>query len=220
MLKMIATISLLAATVLETGCAYTRSEVKLSNPEASQASYPVIKSTAILIRSVTDERVFEEAPSEPSVPSLGHEGSAHASADVKARAFARKRNGFGQALGEVLLKNGQTVSSVVRDNLVSAFREAGYRTTTNLAEAGASPMIVDVHVKQFWVWTKSAFGAFILNANIETSLVTTNEASPKVANVHTENVVRTGSDNNRVETIDKALKDYRAQVAEKFANLP
>ena len=220
MLKMIATIFLLAATVLETGCALTRSEVKLASPEANQASYSVTKSTAILIRSVTDERVFEDAPSEPSVPSLGHEGSAQASADVKARAFARKRNAFGRALGDVLLENGQTVSSVVRDNLVSAFREAGYRTTSNRVEAGASPMIVDVHVKQFWVWTENTFGAFILNANIETSLVTNNAASPTVASVHTENIVRTGSDTNRVETIDKALKDYHAQVAEKFANLP
>lgn len=220
MLKTIATIFLLAVTVLVTGCAYTRSEIKLASPEATQASYSVSKSTTIMIRSVTDERVFEDAPSEPSAPSLGHEGSAKASADVKARAFARKRNAFGQALGEVLLENGQTVSSVVRENLVSAFRQAGYRTTNNRAEAGAAPMIVDVQVKQFWVWTENTFGAFILHADIETSLVTSNAASPTVASVHVENSVRTGSDSNRVETIDKALKDYRAQIAEKFTNLP
>lgn len=220
MLKKNTTIFILAATVLMTGCAHTRSEVKLGSPETINTSYPITKSTTILIGSVTDERVFEETPSDPSIPSLGHEGSASASADVKARAFARKRNGFGRALGEVLLKDGQTVSSVVRDNLVTAFRQAGYRTTTNRAEAGTSPMVIEVHVKRFWVWTDISFGAFNHKANIETRLDTSKAPSPITVSAQSEYSVMTGGDSYRVDTIEKALKEYRSQINEKFAKLP
>ncbi len=219
MIRNMTAVFLLAVAALASGCATSRSEVKLAGPETAQVKYAFTKSTVVLIRSVTDERVYEEAPSDPSIPSLGHEGAARAAADVKARAFARKRGGFGKALGEVLLQDGQTVASVVRDNLVTAFRQAGYRATTNPAEAGASPLVVDAHIKQFWAWMQPGFFTITLNANIETALVTS-RATPTVVSMHAENSMMAATDSSWAEIMDKALKDYRAQVAAKFADLP
>jgi hypothetical protein len=209
---------LVAILAVLTGCATSRSEVKLAGSETT--NYKVTKSKVVLIRSVTDERVFEQAPSEPSTPSLGGEGSDHASADIKARAIGRKRGGFGKALGDVLLENGQTVAGVVRENLTTAFRQAGYRTTSNAAEAGPSPMIVDAHIKQFWSWLQPGFWAITLNANITTNLDISGTTSPTVITVHTEQSHQVVTDGSWIEIVNKALGDYRDQVAAKAANLP
>src|SRR5262245_10713686 len=79
------------------GCATTRSEVSIPSPVRPAAAATPTHGIAV-IRSVKDERVFEQAPSEPSTPSLGFEGSEKATADVKARAIGRKRNAFGKAM--------------------------------------------------------------------------------------------------------------------------
>jgi hypothetical protein len=213
MFKLITKILLLAVAVLVAGCATSRSEIKLASPVTTQASYPVTKSTVVLIRSVTDERVFEEAPSVASIPS-------EETLDTRARAVGRKRNTVGKAMGVVLLENGQTVSSVVRDNLLTALNRAGYRTTTNPTEAGASPLIMDVHIKQFWAWFQPGFWAIRLNANIETSLVTNRDALETAVSVHAENSRQFATDDAWAEIIDTALKDYRTQVTKKFAHLP
>jgi hypothetical protein len=209
---------LIAFAVLASGCATSRSEVKLASPD--EGAYHVTKHTVVLVRSVKDERVFEEAPSDPKIPSLGHEGSSNASADTKARAFARKRNGFGKALGDVLLDKNQTVASVVSDNLVAAFRQAGFRTTTDPGEAGASPLVVDVHIKQLWAWVVPGFWSIGLYANITTDLDTTQSPSPVVVDVHRERGAMAVTDGSWAGILDEALKEYRVQVAEKFANLP
>ncbi|HYR05879.1 MAG TPA: hypothetical protein VEP71_04280 [Gallionella sp.] len=203
---------LLASTALTAGCATSRNEVKVSGSDMASANFPVTKSTVIPIRAVTDERLFEETPSDPSIPSLGHEGTSQASADTKARAIARKRNTFGKALGDVLLEKRQTISMVVRDNLVTALSQAGYRTTTNATEAVASPMIIDAHIKQFW--------AISLNANIVTNLEVTGAASPTTVNVHAEDSAQFATEGAWIEIVDKTLKDYRAQVNARFVNLP
>jgi hypothetical protein len=204
-------------TVL-TGCATSRSEVKLGSSET--ANFAVTKSKVILIRSVTDERAFEQAPSDSSIPSLGGEGSNLASAETKARAIGRKRGGFGKALGDVLLENGQTVVSVVRENLTTALKQAGYRTTSNAAEAGSAPMIIDVRIQQFWSWLQPGFWAITLNSNITTNLEISGLASPIIVNVHTEDSRQIVTDSAWIEIVDKALKDYREQVIAKSASLP
>lgn len=220
MSRKIPLIFLLAFSALAAGCATSRSEVKLASPSESAGSFHVTKHTVVLVRSVEDERVFEDAPSSPSIPSIGHEGTSQASADTKARAFARKRNGFGKALGEVLLEPGQTVASVVRDNVVAAFRQAGFRTTTDPREAGGSPMVVDVHVKQLWAWMQPGFWAITLKANIETDLKSNRSSSPVKVSAHAEQSGMAATDSSWVEVLDAALKDYRDKVAKEYANLP
>ncbi len=209
---------LIAALAILTGCATSRSEVKLGG--TGTTNYAVTKSKVILIRSVADDRVFEQSPSDSSIPSLGGEGANLASAETKARAIGRKRGGFGKALGDVMLENGQTVADVVRENLTAAFKQAGYRTTSNAAEAGSSPMIIDVHIKQFWAWAQPGFWAFTLNTNITTNLEISGVTSPTVVSVHATDSRQIVTDSAWIEIVDKALKDYRDQVVTKSADLP
>jgi hypothetical protein len=210
---------LIAALAVLAGCATSRSEVKLGDTD-SVNKFAVTKSKVVLIRSVTDERQFEQSPDDPSTPSLGGEGANGASGDIKARAIGRKRGGFGKALGDVLLENGQTVAGVVRENLTAAFKQAGYKTTSSAADAGPSPMIVDVHIKQFWAWVQPGFWAMTLSSHITTDLEISGTAAPAVVSVSEKESRQLVTDSAWIEIVDKALKDYREQASAKAAGLP
>jgi hypothetical protein len=202
------------------GCATSRSELRLGSPEIGSSSPPVTKMRVVLIRSLSDERVFEQAPGDPSIPSLGLEGSDKASADVRARAIGRKRNTFGQALGDVLLEDGQTVVGVIRDNLSAAFKQAGYRVATSSADAGQSPMAVDVRIRQFWAWLRPGFASLTLSTNIATSLAIDGMPGPADVSVHVETHPAFATEDTWIDVVNKALNEYRAQVTAKIANLP
>lgn len=122
MMKDFARVGVLFAVLVMTGCATSRSEIRLT------AAPPPGKAAAgseVVIRSIEDLRVFEEAPAHPGTPSLGWGGAGAAPADIKARAIGRKRNTYGKALGDVLLEPGDSVIAVVRQNLAAALSSSG-----------------------------------------------------------------------------------------------
>jgi hypothetical protein len=211
---------LLGATALLTGCATSRSEVKLGAFDADKSAYAVTKTTPVLIRSVTDERTFEDSPKNPSTPSLGEGGASKASDDVRARAIGRKRNTYGMALGDVLLENGQTVAGVVRENLTFALRQAGYRVTTHTGEAGPSPVVIEARIKKFWAWVQPGFWALTFHADITTDLEISGIATPTIVTVNTEDSRQLATDSAWIGIVDQALRDYRSQVAVKYDKLP
>ena len=201
------------------GCAIDRSEIKLSSPETMPASTDVASARTAVIRSVQDERTFEERPEEPSTPSLGFGGADKASSDIKARAIGRKRNGWGKALGDVLLENGQTVEGLVREHLAAALVQAGYQVTDEGAGA-SSPLVIDVHIKQFWAWFQPGFWSITLSTNITTDLDISGAESPTTIRVHQEENRQLATETAWMEIVGKALDDYRAQVVRKAAAFP
>lgn len=211
--------ALLLASAILGGCATSRSEVKVSAPEAT-ATPAVTKPRAVVIRSVRDERLFMEKPGDPSTPSLGLEGGGAAPDAVKARAIARKRNGFGQALGDVLLQDGQSVTGLVREHLGAAFRQAGYRVAPDAASAGADPLLVDVRIRKFWSWLQPGFWAITVHANIETELQVAGSAATTTIGVQVGDARQLVTDGVWVEVIDKALAAYRVEAAGKLAGPP
>lgn len=208
--------------LLLVGCATSRSEIRLdsSTVAAPVTEKHITKVQAVWIRSVVDERQFEAAPKDPSIPSLGFEGAAQATAETKARAFGRKRGGFGMALGDVLLEQGQTVSGVVREQLSVAFASAGYRVAASESDAGADPLIVDVRIKQFWAWINMGFWALTLNNRITTDLSFSGAVQPVTVSVHLQEPHMAITDGAWTEDLVKALQAYRTQATEKAAKLP
>lgn len=198
------------------GCAVGRSEVKLATPgmEALAAS----GGRVAVIRSVKDERTFEQAPRDPSTPSLGGEGASGASAETKSRAIARKRSAYGQALGDVLLEPGKTVEGVVRENLAAALRKAGY-DVRDQGNAGASPIFIDARIRKFWAWFTPGAFTVTLRANIETEL-TVSGGNPTVnVSASAEQSGMMAGDAAWIEVVDKALQAYRDQAASKLSGL-
>lgn len=206
--------------IVASGCATTRSEIKLASPIVVAASPAPSAGRTAVIRSVKDERVFAESPSDPSTPSLGLEGATNASAEVKARAVGRKRNAYGKALGDLQLESGQTVESVIRDNTSVALKQAGYDVKANLADAGTSPLIIDIHVKEFWAWLRPGFWAITLNSKIATDFDISGAMAPVQVSGVAEQKTAMAIDSVWMEVIDTALKDFRAQVASKLAVKP
>jgi len=210
---------LIAATVVVlSGCAASRSEIKLQSA-AAPAPATVTKARAVVIRSVKDERTFEKAPAVASTPSLGGEGADKASAAIKDRAIARKRNSYGMAMGDVLLQEGQSVSGLVRENLTTAFQQMGYRVT-DAANAGKNPLLVDVQIKKFWSWMQPGFWAVTLNSDIETTIQVSGATSGTSVSVHVQDSRQVVTDGAWMEIVDKALAAFRAQAAQKLQSPP
>src|ERR1043166_1500608 len=200
-----------------TACATTRSELNIAGPAPAKA--PAAKTgKTIVIRSVTDERVFEQAPKQPNIPSLGFEGADKATAEVKARAIGRKRNGFGKAMGDVLLENGQTVTGLVRQHLTSALEQAGYQVINDAAKTQSSTPTLDVHIKQFWTWVNPGFWSISLTNHITTDLALSGNPTPVIIDVEKKEGFQVIVESDWIKVVNQALEEYRSQVIAKTAN--
>ncbi len=138
---------------LLSGCIMGRSVVDLK--VAEPIGNP-INGAAIRIIEVKDKRLFEKDPEIPETPSLSQ--NEKDTPEIRSRAFARKRNGYGAAVGDVLLPEGVTVVSIIEKELINTFRKAGYQVLTE-ADAGykaAKPIQVEIH--QFWSWVIMGWG--------------------------------------------------------------
>jgi hypothetical protein len=208
------------ALALLGGCATTRSELQLPPPSAptgaAPAGVPPLSGKVAVIRSVKDERVFEDAPGDPSTPSLGFGGASQATALIKLRAIGRKRGGFGQAFGDVLLQEGQTVETVIRDNLAAALRQAGIRAVAPGADAPPDALQIDAHIKAFWSWINPGFWAITANGRIHTELdVSARTGTTRIAVEHNESR-QLMTETAWLEVAGKTLELYRAEAAKQL----
>lgn len=143
----------IAALTMLAGCATSRSEVDV-NVAALSANQAVAPSNGkkVLISTV-DERVFQIDPRSPDTPSLKNDEVTDKS--ITERAIARKRNGYGKGLGDVLLPSGRTVSQLVNESVAAAYKQAGYQVVTDPSAPDAAA--VKVHIVEFWSWFTPGF---------------------------------------------------------------
>lgn len=152
------------------GCATNRGVIRPAIPQGMAAESNGLQ---IFLRNVTDNRVFEENPQSPDIPSLGFEGAEGASDDIKARAVGRKRNTYGKALGDVILEEGMTVASVMRELQSNALRNLGYEMVHSEADARPDAIVMDVSIEQYWGWFNPGFWTITLEARIVTEITIT-----------------------------------------------
>ena len=103
----------------------------------------------------TDARAFELRPPKPSIPSLKNGEIDDPS--ITSRAVARKRNGFGAAMGDILLPEDRTVQMLVEEAVVRALREAGYRAVPSSSPADGTTPEVQTRIEQLWAWMTPGF---------------------------------------------------------------
>ena len=147
-----------AAMALLSACAVNRSEITIPPPTSAQPANSVV---AVVV-DATDARKFEVAPATPSIPSL-KESSQIANTQVTSRALARKRNGYGAALGDVLLAPPQTVPSLVGDTVKAGLRDSGYRVLEPNDPGYASAPKINVRIVEFWTWVTPGFAQIKLD---------------------------------------------------------
>ena len=211
--------AILGAGVALAGCAFGRDEIKLADTPLVVKTPVASRGRSVFVRSVTDERVFAKSGGDPATPSLGPDGD---TADIKARAVSRKRNGYGMALGDVTLEPGKTVAGQVGETLRQAFQQAGYTVVNDAGATGAStPIIVDVRVKKFWTWRRKGFTVITLLSDIQTELTVTGaKSAPAAIAVHLEDeVLIAGGQDTTIESLQKALAAYRADAVIKLADM-
>jgi hypothetical protein len=149
-------IPLIGLAVLVSGCALGRDVLDVRVPVPPNAS----AGPAVKVVRVTDQRTFEAKPQDASTPSL-KEAADISDKAITVRAIARKRGGYGMALGDIVLPEGQTVEGLVKDAVVRSLRESGYRVVDAPDAAFATATPLEADIDQFWLWFSP--GAFTVD---------------------------------------------------------
>ncbi len=156
-LKGLFILGLFIITALMSGCATNRGiiDLQVSTLENPQGG------ALVKISRVTDLRIFELRPSSASIPSLKN-GEIDNKA-ITARAIARKRNGFGKAMGDIMLPEGRTVEMLAREALTRSFREEGFQVLEPGDTGYENAIPIEADIYQFWSWITPGFWAMKLD---------------------------------------------------------
>jgi len=145
------------------GCATSRQVIALEDTSIANPS----EGPALKLFRVSDNRKFQIRPATPSIPSLKNGEIEDTS--ITSRAIARKRNGYGRALGDILLPEGETVMKLVEDHLTSSLRENGYRVLSPGEADYPDAMPLEIDINQFWGWMSP--GAFTIGLSFQADIV-------------------------------------------------
>ena len=214
MKKIIYGIILLTLSLEFSGCATNRGRVSLEIPQTKEVVQSNNKN--IFINSVMDNRIFELKPSKPSIPSLKY-GEIH-NKEITSLAIARKRNGFGKAIGDILLKDGKTVSEVIKSSTEQALLEKGYKVIKDKSLVTDKTIIVDINVNQFWTWLNMGFWALTISTEIGTDITIKEATTEKKEIIHltVSDTFQTGAGRNFIEVMQQGLKAYMLEIKTKF----
>lgn len=196
--------SLLAISLLG-ACATSRSVLDVQAPTGQPEN---ANGKQVFINTAVDKRIFQVNPSTPDAPSL--DPSENQNDSIKNRAIGRKRNGFGKALGDIVLKDGQSVESLTASSIRQAFVEKGYTIITNKNQIGKDTFVVDANIEKFWAWMNPGFASITLSTEISTELDIKSplDNSKEKIYVKAADSFQLGTESNWIEVINQALRLY------------
>lgn len=194
--------SFIIVGMLASGCVVGRRTVGLEAPSLAQGA--VSKGDAT-VTAIVDNRKFENKPSDPSTPSIDGD-VATLTPETKALMIGRQRNGYGHAMGDIALPEGQSVPQQVRTLIESALKARGYNVTTN----DSAPTKLSVSIDQFWAWFTPGMFSVTFEARVYCALTLTKDGKSTQLVVHGDgkNSGQVASDSNWKEAYDRAYKDF------------
>lgn len=204
----------LTALVMVTGCATSRSVVSVGAQGSYNNANPA-EGVAVKIETV-DARTFEMKPPTPDIPSL--KDGAITNQATTSRAIGRKRNGYGRALGDILLPEGQTVAQVAGDAIEHGFRQSGYRVLKT-GDAGYERAIsVSAKIKQYWAWVDIGFWALTLHSRAEVVLTSSLAGLESGLVVESEAQKQSGAafETDWQDIATKGLTELTSEIAKKL----
>lgn len=147
-------------------CALNRSVVEIKSPQSTATETKAVAK----ITDVRDLRPFEVNPVSPSMPSLGDAAEIR-DPKLTSRAIGRKRNGYGMALGDVVLPENTNVATLVRNAARRALQDKGYRVVDETSPEFNAALPLAIDVEQFWAWVTPGFfeGSMDFNARAKLS---------------------------------------------------
>lgn len=195
------------------GCATSRGLIEIPAPQQTKQAQQASDTKKIVIVIAEDNRTFQDKPHSPDIPSLKG-GLAKATADDKAKAVARKRDGFGKALGDILLKN-ETVSALLEKRVTNALEQAGYEVLENNEEnISKADLVLDIKINKFWSWFQPGFVSIKIHSEIDTNIVDIKDPTFKPIHIYSK-VTKTAQVANGakwIENINQALTDYESKL--------
>lgn len=208
----------LLLALLSTACATSRGEMALGVPAAKQGIATPDGDRVAVIEWVRDQRVFETDPRDPSIPSLKKGGEYALDAEGRKRAIARKRNGYGMALGDILLEGGETVESLTRDLVTTGLHERGIRVLEPGADAPEDALRLRVGIKEFWAWFSPGFWSVSMEAKLRMDFEVVDSAGQRqfTVSAYGINKGQSGREANWRVAYDRAFEDYLAKQRDAF----
>ncbi len=210
------TLQLLLTAVIcclfSSGCVTGRRVVSLTVPNAGGSS-PT--KGEIFLGSVQDRRIFENKPSQPSIPSVN--GDARSLSDKQRASFiGRQRNGFGKALGDLVLPDGETVTNTARHLVEEVLRRRGYTVTPVATVPNSASVVVD----EFWAWFTPGFASVSFEARVWCSITVNQNGTTKTFAVrgYGKNNGQVASDANWQLAYRRAFEDFLAKLDDELAN--
>lgn len=193
-----------ATLLLQSGCVVGRRTLTLTVPTISGG--PATKGKACVV-AVTDDRVFQNKPRDPSTPSI--DGDVNTiSAAQKDVMIGRQRNGYGHAMGDIGLPEGQSVTKTMRKLVEEGLWRSGYQVVTT--PDGAMP--VTVSVDKFWAWMSPGMWALTFETRIFAKVTVTKAGVPVsfVVTGESTNHGQSARDANWIESIEPAFEAFIA----------
>jgi uncharacterized lipoprotein YajG len=199
-------ITCLSFLVLLGGCATNRGVLNITVRPSTETVQPTGKE--VFINSVVDKRVFEEKPRYPSTPSLNP--GKEINEGIKLRAIGRKRNSWGKAMGDLVLKEKQTVETLIASCIKQAFIEKGYKVLDSREQVTNKTYVVDAQIDKFWSWMVPIGVAITLNTEASTALTIKSQGGSETKNISVKrsNSYQTARGGNWKETIDETVQAY------------
>jgi Uncharacterized lipoprotein len=159
----------------------------------------------LVFGDVSDTRHFENKPSDPSTPSVNGDVNA-LSTEERSRFIGRQRNGFGHAMGDIVLPDGKTVKTKIVDIMAEGLRRRGY----SIAAAGPAQGTVQVEVQDFWSWTTPGFFALSFEARIgcKVSIESNGKKATFQVRGYALNHGQVAKDKNWQEAYEEAFADF------------
>jgi hypothetical protein len=211
-------ILLLLVTLSLAGCAINRSVLTIPEPEKSTTAEPKY-AREVVLKTVTDERVFVAKPKKPSEPSVGFGGAQEADPELVARVVARKINGYGMIMGDVRLTDTQTVASVVESYTREALTGMGVKVVQS-SEANPDALILEVHITEFWTWTKIGLITIKQLCTVSGDIAIGGIDDPVTITGQSKVVSITVFDSTIRKAITRALVDYQVKLRLAAADFP
>jgi hypothetical protein len=169
-MKLLKIAALVALSTALFGCVSSRSVLDVQAPQSANGTGQKVSIVAI------DERHFEASPKQADTPSLKNSEEV-GDLSITQRAVGRKRNGYGMAMGDILLPEGMTVSQLVAKSVAEGYRKAGYQVVEK-AERDGDAKAVTVHITEFWSWFSPGAFSVALNNKARLNIATAGETKP------------------------------------------
>ena len=201
-----ARLALLPVLLLLGACATNRSTLTLAVPAQGTL---VSGHKVAVIDTVTDQRTFEADPDQPSTPSLKKGAKYSLDAEGRSKAIARKRNGYGMAIGDIVLEGDATVQTLTRQLVTQGLQQRGYRVAAPGEAVPADALKLRVNVNEFWAWITPGMWAGTIEARVKTSIEASSDTTRSIEVLgYGENIVQTGRDLNWQQAYERAFNDY------------